>query len=218
MKGTSMNELYHYGTKNMKWGVRRYQYEDKSLTPEGRIHYGVGPARGSSKLSGADFDGDTPAMAKARNQAKQAKVAQKAEKAFAKNRAEREKLQAQRKDILEAIGRDMKDWDSDGYDETIKERDYYKKLYNEEKDPESKKFWKEEIDRLNSDIKDYDNDDKYYDSKMEQYTKDLSKIAAKNADLLQREARQSQKFMNTLGQKSIADIWDKTYSGFEWDD
>lgn len=40
-------ELYHYGTKNMKWGVRRYQYEDKSLTPEGRIHYGVGPARNS---------------------------------------------------------------------------------------------------------------------------------------------------------------------------
>ncbi len=42
-----MNNTYlaHYGTKNMKWGVRRYQYEDKSLTPEGRIHYGVGPER-----------------------------------------------------------------------------------------------------------------------------------------------------------------------------
>lgn len=44
-----MNALYHYGIKGQKHGVRRYQYEDKSLTPEGRVHYGVGPARGTSQ-------------------------------------------------------------------------------------------------------------------------------------------------------------------------
>lgn len=27
-----MNELYHYGVKGQKWGVRRYQYADGSLT------------------------------------------------------------------------------------------------------------------------------------------------------------------------------------------
>lgn len=36
------NELYHYGIKDMKWGVRRYQNEDGSLTPLGREHYGYG--------------------------------------------------------------------------------------------------------------------------------------------------------------------------------
>lgn len=31
--------LYHHGIKNQKWGVRRYQYEDGTLTPEGRKRY-----------------------------------------------------------------------------------------------------------------------------------------------------------------------------------
>ncbi len=30
------SELYHHGVKGMKWGVRRYQNPDGSLTQEGR--------------------------------------------------------------------------------------------------------------------------------------------------------------------------------------
>ena len=33
---TSNGELYHWGVKGMKWGVRRYQNEDGSLTPAGK--------------------------------------------------------------------------------------------------------------------------------------------------------------------------------------
>lgn len=33
-------ELYHYGVKGMKWGVRRYVNYDGSLTPTGKKHYG----------------------------------------------------------------------------------------------------------------------------------------------------------------------------------
>ena len=33
------NELYHWGIKGQRWGVRRFQNPDGSLTPEGRKRY-----------------------------------------------------------------------------------------------------------------------------------------------------------------------------------
>ena len=35
-------ELYHHGIKGQKWGVRRYQNEDGSLTSQGKSRYGRG--------------------------------------------------------------------------------------------------------------------------------------------------------------------------------
>lgn len=43
--------LAHYGIKGQKHGVRRWQNEDGSLTPEGYRHYGIDPNRQKANLS-----------------------------------------------------------------------------------------------------------------------------------------------------------------------
>ena len=45
------DELKHWGVLGMKWGIRRFQNPDGSLTPEGRERYGVKSAHEARKLS-----------------------------------------------------------------------------------------------------------------------------------------------------------------------
>ncbi|WP_405309017.1 hypothetical protein [Methanobrevibacter sp.] len=44
---TRQNELTHHGIKGMKWGVRRFQNKDGSLTPAGRKRYDDGVVNGN---------------------------------------------------------------------------------------------------------------------------------------------------------------------------
>lgn len=46
-------ELYHYGTKGMRWGIRRYQNKDGSLTPAGQKRRDKLQAK-LDKVTGAD--------------------------------------------------------------------------------------------------------------------------------------------------------------------
>ena len=71
--------LAHYQVKGAKHGVRRYQNLDGSLTAEGRIHYGIGPARGSKEAQ-------KNKEKKERVSKRQERKAAKKEKAEAKSR------------------------------------------------------------------------------------------------------------------------------------
>lgn len=52
------SELYHSGVKGMKWGIRRYQNADGTLTEEGRARYGANSYQEMSPSQRANFNKD----------------------------------------------------------------------------------------------------------------------------------------------------------------
>lgn len=48
------NELYHHGIKGMKWGIRRYQNKDGSLTSQGKKKYGKSTGKILLKSAGTE--------------------------------------------------------------------------------------------------------------------------------------------------------------------
>lgn len=53
---TRTDELQHHGIKGQKWGVRRYQNADGSLTGAGRTRYGEGPGqRNATSILAASY-------------------------------------------------------------------------------------------------------------------------------------------------------------------
>ena len=112
----SSPSLSHYGIKGQKHGVRRWQNYDGSLTPAGRVHYGVGPARAAraetpksagrgaksqegivSKLKNPE---ERAAAKEARAEAKAARAAQK-EEAKAARQAAKEQKKAEKQAALD---------------------------------------------------------------------------------------------------------------------
>lgn len=106
------NYLVHHGTKGQRWGIRRWQNPDGSLTPAGREHYGYGDERTASKYDIKRLKAETNAKikyekAQQKMNAKLEKVknAEKAkkekEKAAEKERKEKEKAEQHAREVAE---------------------------------------------------------------------------------------------------------------------
>ncbi len=54
-------ELYHYGIKGQKWGIRRFENEDGTLTPAGIARYGGDSYANMSRQGRKQYDSDKKA-------------------------------------------------------------------------------------------------------------------------------------------------------------
>ena len=86
----SQNELYHHGIKGMKWGVRRFQNEDGSLTTAGKKRY-EDESTGSDKKTSSNNGSKTPRkglIARRKDSLTQKYIAKGYSQTAAKNMAE----------------------------------------------------------------------------------------------------------------------------------
>lgn len=118
--------LKHYGTLGMKWGERRYQNKDGSLTPEGRRHWGIGPPREKRK----SFRLETKEERAERLALKKAKKLKKIE---LKKKAQEKENEATKKRLIELgdrneIYNNRRLFTNDELDEAIKRIDKLEKI------------------------------------------------------------------------------------------
>lgn len=103
-------ELYHHGIKGQRWGDRNYQYEDGSLTPEGRRRYYGSAGQNRFRFGDAKSKPKTKEekeMAKAnsayRVERHKAKMERKTQEAINKERIKKEQSNAKRNAIISKL-------------------------------------------------------------------------------------------------------------------
>lgn len=82
---SSNRELYHHGIKFMKWGIRRFQNEDGTLTEAGRLRYNAEAKEATRKATLNNLN------AKAKNERKLVKAEARADRAVIKTQMKADK-------------------------------------------------------------------------------------------------------------------------------
>lgn len=93
------NELYHWGIKGQKWGIRRFQNSDGSLTPDGRTRYGSGDGKSGS---GTSTKGSTKKKVSRKVRKQREKALEKARQAKAEKREQEKTLEEKRAHLLKS--------------------------------------------------------------------------------------------------------------------
>lgn len=155
-------ELYHYGIKGMKWGVRRYQNKDGSLTPKGKKHYG--------NMSGTEMH---KKLQKAYNKSKGGLFGKNYGENVTRVKKEQEERETNLKKRLSSENKEYQALDSELKKLNKQYDDTYQKFLNEvDKYGESKKADKLsfECDRIENEC------GRIYDKKDAIYNRELKKL------------------------------------------
>lgn len=98
MEGDETGYLAHYGTLNMRWGIRRYQNKDGSLTPEGKRRYSRGEKTDLNDPDAVTSRAHSEVAADYRQRANQANAVKQASQAAA-NIQNRKEAKARAEDM-----------------------------------------------------------------------------------------------------------------------
>lgn len=128
------DELYHYGVKGMKWGIRRYQYKKGGLTPEGNRRYSDSEVRNDISKSAKTADRLTTKASYKFNKKKQV-YQDRLQSMAAKANTKAYKIKKKSDELIKDMEDTLKDFYINEFDPKVlsKGRNYAHMLFDEDK-------------------------------------------------------------------------------------